>query len=349
MTDRPSRTPAPMSRLQTDVEHLLDHADWMNLQGQPLEAITVFSEVLDRISGDPPSGLQSKALRGIGLAFRTLGEIRESRLAYEEALEVARSCGDLIEEAESLNGLAIGYQLAGDTIKADDLYLEAANIARDEGHLQLSGIIHQNRGVIAGERGDTVAARECYRLALDCFETIVDDKGICWTLNNLGLLSAENGHLGEALDFFDQALDVSNQGDDRALGVRIEINRAHALIEAEEWELAALTLDTAVGVARNSSLPTLVAEGLRYLAKVERHSGQPWNGLRWIHQAIAAANTSPDALLMAETKREAGACWAALGDRARARRAWEESAERFARAGAERDRAVVLGLLAELG
>ncbi|NNF28179.1 MAG: tetratricopeptide repeat protein [Gemmatimonadetes bacterium] len=338
-----------MSRLQTDVEHLLDHADWMNLQGQPLEAITIFGEVLDRISSEPPSGLQSKALRGVGLAFRTLGEIRESRLAYEEALEVARACGDLVEEAESLNGLAIDYQLAGDPTGAEALYTEAAGIARDEGLFQLTGIIHQNRGVIASERGDTVAARECYRLALDCFEAILDEKGICWTLNNLGLLSAETGHLIEALDFFDQARDVSNQGGDRALGVRIEINRAHALMEAQEWELAALTLDTAVGVARTSSLPTLVAEGLRYMAQIERLSGQPWNGLRWIHQAIETAQTSPDALLMAETKREAGACWAALGDPTRARKAWEEAASRFERAGAEKDHAVVLELLAELG
>ena len=338
-----------MSRLQTDIEHLLDHADWMNLQGQPLEAITVFGEVLDRISGEPPNGLQSKALRGVGLAFRTLGEIKESRLAYEEALEVARACSSLVEEAESLNGLAINYQLAGDHEKAEVLYEEAAAIARDEGLFQLTGIIHQNRGVIASERGDPVRARECYRLALECFETIVDDKGICWTLNNLGLLSAETGHIVEALDFFDQARDVSNQAGDRALGVRIEINRAHALMEAEEWELASLTLDTAVGVARTSSLPTLVAEGLRYLAQVERQSGRPWNGLRWIHQAIETAQTAPDALLMAETKREAGACWIALGDVTRARKAWEDAAARFEKAGAIRDQAVILELLAELG
>ena len=338
-----------MSRLQTDIEHLLDHADWMNLQGQPLEAITVFGEALDRISGEPPSGLQSKALRGVGLAFRTLGEIRESRLAYEEALEIARACSSLVEEAESLNGLAINYQLAGDHDRAEVLYEEAAAIARDEGLFQLTGIIHQNRGVIASERGDPVRARECYHLALECFETIADDKGICWTLNNLGLLSAETGHIVEALDFFDQARDVSNQAGDRALGVRIEINRAHALMEAEEWELASLTLDTAVGVARTSSLPTLVAEGLRYLAQVERQSGRPWNGLRWIHQAIETAQTAPDALLMAETKREAGACWIALGDVARARKAWEDAAARFEKAGAVRDQAVILELLAELG
>ncbi|MDH3223297.1 MAG: tetratricopeptide repeat protein [Gemmatimonadota bacterium] len=338
-----------MSRLQTDVEHLLDHADWMNLQGQPLEAITVFGEVLDRLSNEIASSLQSKALRGVGLAFRTLGEINESQLAYEEALEVARACADPAEEAEALNGLAVAHQLAGQPAEAESLYEQAVQIAIDEGLFQLTGVLQQNRGVMASERGDFVSARECYRSALECFEAVVDTTGTCWTLNNLGLLSAETGHLIEALDYFDQAREVSNQASDRALGVRIEINRAHALMEAEEWELASLTLDTAVGVARTTNSPILVAEGLRYMAQVERRSGRPWNGLRWIRQAMETAESCPDALLVAETKREAGACWAALGDETRARAAWKDASKRFGRAGALRDQALVDQLLSELG
>ena len=337
-----------MSRLQNEVEHLIDHADWMNLEGLPLEAITMFSDVLESLSSEPANSLQSRALRGIGLAFRALGEINESGLAYQEALDVARECGDPVEEAESLNGVAIATQLSGRLELADAQYEEASRIARSEHLFHLTGIIEQNRGVIASDLGDVVMARERYDRALEAFETIVDVKGICWTLNNLGLLSAGTGHLGEAMEYFDQARDVASTGTDRALIVRVEINRANALMAAGEWALAHATLDAAVPVARSSNAPMLVAEALRSLAQVERESGRPWNGLRWIHQAIETAEAGSDALLLAESRREAGACWLALGDTTRARRSLQDASRRFSEIGANHDRDEVDKLLAQL-
>lgn len=337
-----------MSRLLTDVEHLLDHAEWMNLEGQALEAITVYSEVLDRLSHEPPSTLQCRALRGVGLSFRGLGEIRESALAYEEALEVAEACGNKHEQAEALNGLAIATQLAGDLELAECHYAAAASLSLREGLFQLMGVIEQNRGVIAADRGDYVSARKRYKTALRAFETADDVQGVCWTLNNMGLLSADAGHLHEALDYFDQAREVSGRALDRALGVRIEINRATALLGAGELELAYMTLDTAIGVARTTNAPLLVAEGLRYLARVERESGKPWNGLRWVHQALDVAEAGHDALLLAEVRREAGACWLALGDTGRARSALEAASRQFAEIGAHYDRTQVEQQLEEL-
>lgn len=327
---------------------MLDHAEWMNLEGQALEAITIYGEILDRLSHEPPNTLQCKALRGVGLAFRTLGEIRESALAFEEALEVAETCGNKEEQAEALNGLGIATQLSGELEGAEAYYAAAASLALREGLFQLMGVIEQNRGVIAGDLGDFVGARKRYKTALRAFETVDDTQGVCWTLNNLGLLSADTGHLNESLDYFDQARDLSSRVGDRALSVRVEINRANALLRAGELDDAYMTLDTAIAVARSSNVPSLVAEGLRYLAQVERESGRPWNGLRWVHEALDAAEGCHDALLMAETRREAGACWMALGDMARARGAWKEASRRFADLGAHHDQAEVDRQLEEI-
>ena len=337
-----------MSGLLTDVEHLIDHADWMNVEGQPIEAITVLGDVLDQLSSEPPSELQSRALRGVGLAFRSLGDVNESALAYEEALEVSRACGSNIEQAEALNGLAIAAQLKGELDLADSWYAAAAELALHEGLFQLTGIIEQNRGVIASDLGDFAGARKRYKTALSAFHTAGDIIGGCWTLNNLGLLSAEAGHVLEAMQFFDQAQDYAGQADNRALGVRVEINRANVLIGVEDWEGARDRLETAIAVARTTAMPQLVAEGLRYLAKAERRAGRPWNALSRVRQAMETAGAVPDTLLLAEAQREAGACWVALGDTDRAREAWEDAAGRFEEVGATHDHAHVTELLADL-
>ncbi|MGI9628846.1 MAG: tetratricopeptide repeat protein [Longimicrobiales bacterium] len=338
-----------MTELQTDVEHLLDHADWMNTEGQPIEAITVLGEVLDRLASDPPSELQARALRGVGLAFRTLGDVSESALAFEEALDVARACGNALEQAEALNGLAIARQLEGELALAETHYTAAAGLALDEGLFQLTGIIEQNLGVIASDLGQTEKARVRYETALGAFEEAGDLTGVCWTLNNLGLLYAQSSQLIQALDFFDQARAVADQGGDRELSVRVEINRADALLQVEEWERARATLETAISVARTTTSPLLVAEGLRYLAKAERQAGRPWNALGQIRQAAETAHAAPDLLLLAEVKREAGLCWLALGDETRAKEAWTDAQNRFEEVGALRDRAELAAMLEEIG
>ena len=337
-----------MTRLLTDLEHLIDQADWLNEMGQPIEAITTLGQVLDELASNPPSPLQARALRGIGFAFRTLGDIAESALAYKEALEVAIACGSVAEEAESLNGVAIAQQLRGELLEAEERYAQAAGLALREGLLRLAGSIEQNRGVIAGELGQRDVARQRYQAALDAFEGARDAQGVCWTLNNLALLAAEDADAEMALDTFERARRLADEVGDRALTLRIEVTLGEALIELGDWSGAEEVLESAVRLARTSGSRHIAAEALRYLAQVQRLAGNPWNALRTIREATSEASAAPDLLLVAETRREEGDCWMALGDAGRARDAWSEAEERFEEVGAKRDGQRVRELLAEL-
>ncbi|MGI9628765.1 MAG: hypothetical protein ACR2QM_18160, partial [Longimicrobiales bacterium] len=139
-------------------ESLLERAALMNREGESKEALELLDSLSHSLTESPASELQSRVFREVGLAWRTLGDVQQSQAAYERALSISRACHSTSEEAFALNGLAVSTHLEGDLVLAEQQYAVAARKAAENGLIRLTGMIEQNRGVIANIRGDLDAA-----------------------------------------------------------------------------------------------------------------------------------------------------------------------------------------------
>ena len=338
-----------MPEAEVEQELMLATAEEKTKTGDTAGALEILQTAASQMASAPPSDLQSRVLRETGLAWRTLGDVEESSLAYTEALNVARACGSREEEAFALNGLAVAKHIEGDLELADQQYAQAARLAAAAGLIRLTGMVEQNRGVIANIRGDLEKAQRRYRAALAAFEMTRDRQGVAWTLNNLGMLHADMDEGEKALQAFRNALAAAQEASDVELQARVRINWAGVLIHEGVHGEARTSLTEVLQVVGEGGFELLEAEALTFLGKLERACGDPSLALTHLSSAMEIGEAAPDRLLVAEAARESGACWMALGDPVQARAAWQAAATNFDALGADRDLADVKQRLVALG
>lgn len=326
-----------MRQLGVSPAERVQQAEQANQVGAHEEALALLKEASAALAAGPESEIHAQALREEGQALRGLGHVSDSASAYEEALAVARRIGSPQEEAFATNGLAVARHVEGDLDGAEALYAQAARQAALHGLIRLTGMIEQNRGVIANVKGDLKAARIRYGAARAAFEMTRDHRGIAWTSNNLGMLNADLGDVDAALVAFDKASTAAQNAGDEAMGARARINRAEALVGRNELEEARASLEEALESVRASGYVLLEAEALRLLARVEREAGDQEVALEFADRAAELARKAPDPLLLAEATREMGAAFDAMGARDEALAAWEEARAGFERLGATED------------
>ncbi|MDH3225289.1 MAG: hypothetical protein OEO23_16330, partial [Gemmatimonadota bacterium] len=239
-----------MQELGVSPAERVTQAEQANQAGAHEAALSLLKEASAALADCPESEIHAQALREEGQALRGLGQVSDSARAYEEALAVARRVGSPQEEAFATNGLAVAKHVEGDLDGAEALYAQAARQAALHGLLRLTGMIEQNRGVIANVKGDLKAARIRYGAARAAFEMTRDQQGIAWTSNNLGMLNADLGDVDAALLAFDKASAAAEKAGDEAMVARARINRAEALVGCNHLEEARVSLMEALDSVR---------------------------------------------------------------------------------------------------
>lgn len=159
-----------------------------------------------RDAGDP-EGL-SRALSGLGVVERWLGEFSIGIIHGKEGLAIARKLGDPLQTAFALIWL---YANTGGE-KIDETHLESLNetlslsrIARDpwcEAHA-LQGL-----GDFLRINGDVEASIACYEESLRLFESVGEDCMLAWTIEGLGMAEFRLGRLENAKSRLRAAFDL---------------------------------------------------------------------------------------------------------------------------------------------
>ena len=328
---------------------MLASAASLGRSGKSAEALELLETVSAELATKEDPKLHARVLREIGLQWRTLGDVAQSRAAYERALAIARACGSGSEEAFALNGVAVAHHVEGDLEIAEQQYAAAARLAAANGLIRLSGMIEQNRGVIANIQGDLPKAARRYRAALAAFQMTGDHQGSAWVLNNLGMLSADEGDHEKALQSFENGRRAAAEARDVELQARLGINMAEVLIEQGSTAVARRSLAEALEDAAASGFDLLVGEAHRLLSRLERLEGDDVAGaLDHAESAIEIARDAPDRLLLAESLREAGESLSVLGRGTEARVAWGEAADLFEALGASDDVAMLQEMIGPL-
>ena len=132
---------------------------------------------------------QSEGLTGLARAALRDGDHAQVAEHAAEGLRAARACGDLAAQRLPLHLYAAGVRLSGDYDRARELYLESLALARALGDRRSEAMEQHNLGWVEIHRGDVEAAAAAFA-ARDA-NSVADAYGEAWTeLNRAGLAVA---------------------------------------------------------------------------------------------------------------------------------------------------------------
>lgn len=156
-------------------------------------------------------GLGSQAAEtwlGLGLVYKSLGDLRASLEAYQEALSYYESSDRILDAAYSLNQIGkIHYEL-GDYQKAVEVYQQAIIFYGQGGDLRGKAYALNNLGAVYEPLGKFQEALEVYTQALELHEQANNRVGLASSLNNLGLLYDALGNFELSLDYYKRSLSL---------------------------------------------------------------------------------------------------------------------------------------------
>lgn len=156
-------------------------------------------------------GLGSQAAEtwlGLGLVYKSLGDLRASLEAYQEALSYYESSDRILDAAYSLNQIGkIHYEL-GDYQKAVEVYQQAIIFYSQGGDLRGKAYALNNLGAVYEPLGKFQEALEVYTQALELHEQANNRVGLASSLNNLGLLYDALGNFELSLDYYKRSLSL---------------------------------------------------------------------------------------------------------------------------------------------
>ncbi len=312
-----------------EARRLGDEGRVLQRSGDSEAAMERFERALDLLAGKGHHPETADVLCWAATLRRELGQTDEAEKLFTRSLEIAAWARYVPGQAYAINGLAVVSQHRGDMRTAEALYRRAGRLAADSDEFRLSGMVEQNLGVFSNIRGDLDSALIHYRKSLRAFEQAKDRQGICWVLNNLGMLQTDLGRLGEAESTLERGLANARERGDLTMEGLLELNRTEALTRGRKWKAAREACRRALAIAVERGDDLRRGEALKLQGVIARETGGLRKAIGLLEQALALASSSEDALLVAEILTEVGEAWRQKGDAARARAHWETALERF--------------------
>jgi CHAT domain-containing protein/Tfp pilus assembly protein PilF len=178
-------------------------------------AIPLYEDALRHLRQQGDREQQALALRRLGKAWITLGEVRRANLVFQEALSLTHSLRQLDQEARLLNDLGPTFRLLGEPGRSADCSRRALQLARQAGDRLAEVTAINNLGVLYDSLGETQLALTSFDRALAGWRELKDPVREADTLQNLGGSYTLLGRQDEAIDLLTRALALKRQANDR--------------------------------------------------------------------------------------------------------------------------------------
>jgi tetratricopeptide (TPR) repeat protein len=193
--------------------------------------------------------------------FSRISQWSEAEDLYIVALAAVRRLGLDYGEAACLMGLAVVKRARGAVSEAYDLMCSALAISRARGDLVAEATLLTNLGVIYLDANSFDDSRECFLTALDLAIQVNDLKFQAVLTNNLGVAARELGQLTEALDYFNQSIEIEKADSEvihlspnRFCNIAEVLNIQGQTSRSREWYLEALKLGEVIKSPRTKAL-----------------------------------------------------------------------------------------------
>ncbi|MBK1990329.1 tetratricopeptide repeat protein [Sphaerospermopsis aphanizomenoides BCCUSP55] len=169
-------------------------------------------DLLERLLMEPATDKHNRItiLRELGIAYRSIGEIKKAENFLLDAL-------NLIDDDEKLANqkASVFYELAytstdlGKIEEAIALYQQSLQLFESIGNVQGKAATLHNLASIYADRGKIEEAITFFHRSLQLKETIGDVQGKAATLHNLASIYADRGKIDDAIALFQQSLEIT--------------------------------------------------------------------------------------------------------------------------------------------
>lgn len=225
---------------------------------------------------------RAAALDAAGVLANHQSNFTAARTMHAEALIVRRSLGDLRLVAASLNGLASVGVSSGDYEAALPMFEEVLAIGRRLSDDAITATCLVNLAAVtehAHEEGvvwpySLADATDWLLEASTILREAGNLRGLAQTLENLGVVSAMEGHRDRARSYFRQCLDLYRQLGDK-MGVAGTVRFLGQLSYGDgDYEAALHQLEECVALERELGSVQRVAEALGFLGRIAEAAGR---------------------------------------------------------------------------
>ncbi|MBB6172942.1 putative ATPase/DNA-binding NarL/FixJ family response regulator [Nocardiopsis mwathae] len=234
-----------LRRLDHDRENATRLLDWVKRKGRAEEGIRLClalrtywfvrelftdgsAHLRELLDTDPERQTRPVRARGLALYAELCLDVdgaQASDASAQEALVLARACGDPHATAVALSALCTMAVRTGENAKAYDYGHRALRAAKevDDHFTEVTALDVLAR--VAKRRGENEAAEQLLNASIGIGESIGDQWSVARCLNRLGILSTERGDLDDATRRLDKALRLFAE-----LGVAPETARCTAAV-----------------------------------------------------------------------------------------------------------------------
>lgn len=337
--------------LSVTTSQLLDRAAEQERTGNWTAAAQTYEALYQKHTAAGDVNAMLDAVLRLGHCYRQAGQPDLAAEEFELALSLAELHGDDSLASRALNGLGLVAQTHGDLAQAEEFHTSARGRAERAGDELRLGEAAQNLGIIANIRGNLQVAAQIYLSGLKHLEAAGDApaglRGQIATLNNLGMLNVDLGHLDEATDYFSRALALCDRLGDVVYSGIVHINRAELFLARGELDRARESCDEGFEIFSRLNHSVRKAEALKFYGVIYRESGKLHLAEIHLRQAIEIA-AREDPLLEAETQREMARVQRAQGRNREALEALNRSHLLFTRLQAQAEQADIDKRIQEL-
>jgi tetratricopeptide (TPR) repeat protein len=314
-------------------------ADWLIRSGTSLldldevsGALEAFNRALQLAVSAGDVTLEQRALGGIGMAYARAGRRSESLENLMRALDLARAARDRRHEARWLATLGQALWRFEQPQEAMRALNDALGAAQRVEDLALQASVLTQLGRIYAAGGQTARAKECYANAYSLNRRLGHTEEQIDVLNLLSVLAAETGQLQAAIAFGDQALLLASEGSDRLTETRIRIRLGRLNMARGATSVALDHFANAVALTEVVGQPALAAQALAAQAAAQVQLNDP-AAQATFRKALGQARAAGDASAEANAALGLGQLLVAQGARVEGGQMLQEAAAAARRMG----------------
>lgn len=236
-------------------------------RGRLAEGLAVSRSLLALPGADQPSIATGHALNGVGTILYAIGDLDESRVWYERALQVRRAIGDHERLPGTLNNLSNVLASQGRLAEARSVAESALELRLKAGDHERAAVTLHNLGRIAYLGRDFEAARRRFEEAMAIDVEIDHRPNLAYDICGLGIVDFYEGDYPRAIERLEQASARFREVENRqALPMALTFlalsrHRAHADPSVPD------TMSEAIEIARELGIRQRLCQTLEYAAE----------------------------------------------------------------------------------
>jgi CHAT domain-containing protein/predicted negative regulator of RcsB-dependent stress response len=297
-----------------EIKRLIQQARQQEKQGELLQAIETWQQVLALARQVKDTKLEALALNDIGFNYHRISQPQEALKYYNQALLIRRSVGDRAGEAATLNNIGRAYDSISEPQEALKYYNQALPILQSVGSRSGEATTLNNIGLVYNNISQPQEALKYYNQALLITRSVGDHSGEATTLNNFGLVYDKISQPQEALKYYNQALPIRRSvgdhfGEATTLNnIGVVYNNISQPQEALKYYNQALPIRRSVGDRFGE------ATTLNNIGRVYYSISEPQEALKYLNQALPIRRSVGDRSGEANTLNNIGAVYDSISE-----------------------------------